>query len=927
MGSSRRSLVASIAVAATAAAVAAWLRYALAPTLAEVAPYLPFVLAVAVAAWFGGLWPGLLTTALCCALYLYFFKPVATGSVLPSPTYVAALVRFIVSGAVISWLCESIRQSRQRRDAEQANRATADAFFEAIANLSSDFAYRGHFADDGTLINDEVTEGFTRVLGYTPAEVAALGGWKALVHPDDAPASDHSVEHIRAGETSEGDLRLRAKDGRTIWIHRHNRPLFDENGRVIGAYGAATDITRQKHAEESLRASEERLRLALEAGRMGVWDWNVLTDQLAWTEQLGPIFGLASGAFGGTFEAFMQLVHPDDRKTTRAAVTNALQGNSKYDIEFRTVWPDGSVRWVAVKGNVRCGADGIALRMLGVGMDVTDRRRAEEIVNLLLGVSTKLNSTLDLDELLDILVQEAIGLVGAESGVAGLCTSEGMVCHRYFQKGTAVPFEYCWPPMRGLPGWLMVHGIPYLTNDAANDAQIVHELCERFGVRSAVATPIVSSQGDVLGFFEIHNKIDGTGFTLSDRDQLLAVSQSAAIAVQNALAYRKLQEAERALQDADHRKEEFLATLAHELRNPLAPIRNAVEILTLKGGLAPELQLARDVILRQLGQMVHLVDDLLDISRISRNRLQIRKEPLELSTVIRNAVETSRPLIESLGHRLSVVLPAAPVHLEGDATRLAQVVSNLLNNAAKYTAPGGAIDLTSAQHDSGLTLTVRDSGIGIAREHLDGIFEMFSQVQPALERPEGGLGIGLSLVRRLVELHGGSVEARSDGPGHGSEFIVRLPVRETPTRTTTPVPRDAERPSRGGWRILVVDDNPDSAESLAQVLSLRGNDVCTAGDGPAAIAKCEEWHPDVVLLDIGLPGMNGFDVARHLRMAPRDHEMLLIAITGWGQDDDKQRSRAAGFDYHLVKPVEPATLEALLPSRPRAPAPNVTEAI
>jgi PAS domain S-box-containing protein len=378
-------------------------------------------------------------------------------------------------------------------------------------------------------------------------------------------------------------------------------------------------------------------------------------------------------------------------------------------------------------------------------------------------------------------------------------------------------------------------------------------------------------------------------------------------------------EAEEALKDANRRKDEFLATLAHELRNPLAPIRNGAQVLRMKDLADPELREARDMIDRQVRQMVRLIDDLLDISRITLGKLQLRKERIELGAVLQSAVEASRPLIDTQGHELTVTVAHEPVILEADPIRLAQVFANLLNNAAKYTEKGGHIWLTAERQDSAVVVSVRDTGIGIAANHLPGLFEMFSQVAPALERSQGGLGIGLALVRGLVELHGGSTRARSAGPGRGSEFLVRLPVLDTPSRAGPEPGADGEQLRTGPkCRILVADDLRDSADSLALVLRLAGHDVRTAHNGLEAVQAAATFRPEVVLLDIGMPKMNGYEAARHIREQPWGKGVVLVALTGWGQEEDRRRSREAGFDQHLTKPVELDALQQLLAELPTA---------
>jgi PAS domain S-box-containing protein len=365
---------------------------------------------------------------------------------------------------------------------------------------------------------------------------------------------------------------------------------------------------------------------------------------------------------------------------------------------------------------------------------------------------------------------------------------------------------------------------------------------------------------------------------------------------------------------ADRRKNEFLATLAHELRNPLAPIRNALQLLQLAPGNPDIQQRASGVIERQLGQMVRLIDDLLDISRITNNKLRLRKERTELAAAVRSAVETARPLIEEAGHELTILLPPDPVYVDADLTRLAQVFTNLLSNSAKYTERGGHVWLTvEAQRDEAV-VSVRDSGIGITAEHLPHLFEMFSQATSALERASGGLGVGLALARGVVELHGGSIEARSEGLGRGSEIIVRLP-RLTDTAAPVqeqPQPSGGKKETRPRLRVLVADDNRDSADSLSLLLELAECEVFTARDGLEAVEAAVAHHPDAALLDIGMPQLNGYEVAARIRQQPWGKRMLLVAITGWGQEDDKQRARDAGFDHHLTKPVDFSDLKRLL---------------
>ncbi|HST21803.1 MAG TPA: ATP-binding protein, partial [Blastocatellia bacterium] len=371
------------------------------------------------------------------------------------------------------------------------------------------------------------------------------------------------------------------------------------------------------------------------------------------------------------------------------------------------------------------------------------------------------------------------------------------------------------------------------------------------------------------------------------------------------------------LKENDRRKDEFLATLAHELRNPLAPIRNSLQIMKLADDNRNAVEQARETMERQLQQMVRLIDDLLDLSRISRGTIELRRERGDLATVVQNAIETSRPVIEQSGHLLMTSIPVEPVFVDADVTRLAQVFANLLNNAAKYTEKGGRIWLAVEREGNEVVVSVKDTGVGIPAHQLPRVFEMFSQVDRSLEKSQGGLGIGLSIVKRLVEMHGGTVEAQSEGHGFGSEFIVRLPVLASLDHESQPPGKREEQASASAERrIVVADDNEDSAYTMAMMLKIMGNDVRTAHDGFEAIEAAEAFRPELILLDIGMPRLNGYDACRRIREQSWGKDVVMVALTGWGQDEDKRLSREAGFDHHLVKPIEPEALEKLLAALP-----------
>jgi PAS domain S-box-containing protein len=442
--------------------------------------------------------------------------------------------------------------------------------------------------------------------------------------------------------------------------------------------------------------------------------------------------------------------------------------------------------------------------------------------------------------------------------------------------------------------------------------RIVHE-----ETRQPAVNPVerVMATGRVAGLANHTVLLSRSGLEVPIDDSAAPIRDAGGSVMGVVLVFRDITEqrrAQEALNQAARRKDEFLAMLGHELRNPLAPIRTAVEILRMAKPDGPEYRLAREVIERQVRHMARLVDDLLDVSRISRGKIRLEKRRVALAVVLASAVEAARPRIDARGHELTMCLPPEAVWLEADAVRLAQVFANLLNNAAKYTEEGGRIRLTAERDGADVVVRVRDSGIGITPEMLPRVFELFTQADRALGRSEGGLGVGLALVRNLVEMHGGSVKAHSEGAGKGSEFVVRLPVlRLTNTEGGGQcVAREgATGPPR---RVLVVDDNLDAAETLAELLALSGHDVRTAHDGPAALEAAGRFRPEVVLLDIGLPGMDGCEVARRLRGQEGATRALLAALTGYGQEEDRLRSREAGFDTHLVKPVDPKALFALI---------------
>jgi PAS domain S-box-containing protein len=702
------------------------------------------------------------------------------------------------------------------------------------------------------------------------------------------------------------------------WVAAVAYPLKDPSGKIGEVVLVHDDMTARRRAEQALQTSEERLRLALDAGRMGVWDWNIRTGELMWSDSLEPLHGLAPGTFGGTFEHFEELIHPDDRELVNAAIRQALDTGGDFYVEFRNRRQNGTVHWIAGSGKVFPGADGKPLRMIGIGLDVTARKRSEQTARFLADASAALAVLVDFDSTLQKVAALAVphfadwvsvdvlddGGSLRRVAVAHVDPAKVQLAHEVHRR---------FPPDPSAPtgAWNIVRtGSAELVSEVTDDMlvatvgdQELLGILRAFGLRSYIGVPL-TVRGRTIGVLTFISAESDHVYDQTDLDVAKDLASRTAIAVENTQLYRELR-------DADRRKDEFLATLAHELRNPLAPLRNGLQVLKLGGGSGQKADEARSMMERQLSHMVRLVDDLLDVSRITRNKLELRKERVALSAVVHSAVDTSRPLIEEFGHTFSVTLTPTPVFVDADPVRLAQVLSNLLNNAAKYTSPGGAITLTAEAQGAEAVIRVRDDGLGIPIDAQPHIFEMFSQLDRSVERAQGGLGIGLTLVRRLVEMHGGTVGVRSEGPGTGSEFTVRIPVlKDAQTGASEGIP-ELEVSARTNRRILVVDDNRDAAESLGMMLDLMGNDVRTAGDGLAAIEAARDFQPDVVLLDIGLPRLNGYDACRRIREQPWSKGMVIVALTGWGQEEDRRRSREAGFDHHLVKPVEFAMLQQL----------------
>jgi PAS domain S-box-containing protein len=683
------------------------------------------------------------------------------------------------------------------------------------------------------------------------------------VPPEELPmqyAASHGVE-VRGVEED-----IVFDDGTVAHVYGSASPLFDEAGEVRGAVAGFLDVSALRQAEASRHTSEERLRtlsdnLPLGAVYQGVGDsagQRRFTYLSAGVERL---FGVTPAEALSDATALYALVHEEDRSGLVAAEEVALRNLAAFHCEFRSWNRSGELRWVHARSAPRRLPDGQII-WEGILLDVTDRKKAEDALH-------------------------------REQELLGTIIDRIPVMLTLYEPDTKV--------LRLNPAFEKAVG--WSSRDAAR-LSLMEECYPDPAYRQQVWEFMQSCRD---GWMDIRMRTrDGRDLETSWANVRLSNGTHVGIGID--ITDRK--EYEQSLKEADRRKDEFLAMLAHELRNPLAPIRHAAQVFRLLAPAEPNLQRAQDMIERQVQEMTRLVDDLLDVSRITRGKIGLTREPLDLAVVIAAAVETSRPLIDAHRHQLLVSLPGEPLGVEADATRLAQVISNLLNNAAKYTSEDGHIWLTVEACPGEAVVRVRDDGVGIPPDLLPQVFDLFVQGDRSLARSEGGLGIGLTVVKSLVEMHGGSVEARSEGPGKGSEFIVRLPAVEMQ-------PAPAKRDDEGGLsgpsrRVLVVDDNEDVAHSLALLLQIKGHEVRTAHDGLTALNVAGEFLPEVVLLDIGLPTMDGYEVARRLRQQTGLENVVLVAVTGYGQEEDRRRAEEAGFDAHLTKPAEPAALQRLL---------------
>jgi two-component system CheB/CheR fusion protein len=724
---------------------------------------------------------------------------------------------------------------------------------------------------DGRLVR--ANESFARTVGRTLAELAGASATE-LVHPDDALRVRAALDDLLAGQRAsvQLDVRVALPDGSHAWVNATASRSGEEHLVAI-----VQDITARRLAEDALRQSELRFRRLIEKLPAGAYTCDPNGLITFYNEQAVALWGRAPKLHhpDDRFCGSLGLFHADGTPIARENSWMAKALAEERDYHGEEIWierPDGTrVAALAHASPLRDDA-GRLVGSLNILVDSSERKQAEAMLR-------------GHEERFQRFMQHLPGLAWIKD-LQGRYLFVNDAAAEAFQKSRAELY-------------------------GRTDAEVFPaETSEQFRENDHKA--LASSSG--VETIETLEHADGVHHSLVSKFPIPGPDGRPAWLGGIAIDITARMRAEEALREADRRKDEFLATLAHELRNPLAPIRSSLEVLR-------EIADAPDVyamLERQVDQMVRLVEDLLEVSRITRGRVELRREAVELADVLRAALETSRPALEAGHHDFELSLPDEPLVVDADPVRLAQVFVNLLDNAAKYTPDGGHVALGAARAGAEVRVWVRDDGVGIPGHVLPRVFEPFTQSAHTLPRAAGGLGIGLALVAQLVDLHGGRIAAHSEGDGRGSEFVVTLPLAaRAALPPSEPAPRAREARPAEGRRVLVVDDNRDAAESLAMLLRTRGVDADVAHDGPSALERVRAQAPSVVLLDIGMPGMDGYEVARRMRADTAARDALLVAVTGWGQPDVQSRCEEAGFDQHLVKPVRLEALEALLGLPPR----------
>jgi PAS domain S-box-containing protein len=847
------------------------LRWLLDPLMGDTLPLVTLFGAVAASVWMGGGYRPAIVVAIAgyvACSYLFIEPRGRLG--LDNVGNIVGLVAYLFTCSLIIGLGEATRVARMRANAQrELLRVTLRSIGDAVIT---------------TDVESRVT--------YLNAVAESLSGWTqrdAAGQPLDAvfriineetrrPVKNPTTKALREGVVvglANHTLLIR-KDGSEVPIDDSAAPIRDEQGQVAGCVLIFRDVAAQRRVERD--KANQLLTARLLASIIESSDDAIVSKTLdgviqSWNASAERLFGYTAAQAIGRH---ISLVIPPDRIAEEDRIIADLKAGQPIE-HFETERQRSDGRRILVSLTISPIRDeaGNVIGASKIVRDISARKRAEaerDKFITLIENSTDFIGMCDLNGVPFFVNRAGLEMVG----LADIDEARRMPVESFFfpEDRARIMQEFFPSVLDAGHGEIDVRFRHFKTGEARWMAYKVLTLPDASGRPVAFAT--VSQ--DVTERRQ-----------LEDNLRRLAVD----------------------LSDADRRKNEFLAMLAHELRTPLAPISNAARALRMGISDGETVQSASEVLERQVGQMARLVDDLLDMSRITRGRIELRKERVELAPIVNQAVEAAHALYAKMSHELTVTLPSQPITLNADPSRLAQVIGNLLINAGKFTDEGGHVQLSVEREDEQAVIRVRDNGIGIAPEQLHSLFDMFAQVDTSLERSRDGLGIGLTLVKTLVELHGGSVEARSDGLGRGSEFTVRLPILVgTPELVSTPAVSKPLPPVRR--RILIVDDNEDGAESLAMLLQFDGHETHQAHDGVQAIEAAERVRPDAILLDIGLPRLNGYEVCRRIREEPWGKDMVLVALTGWGQEEDRQRSRHAGFNSHMVKPVDHDALTKLL---------------
>ena len=731
--------------------------------------------------------------------------------------------------------------------------------------------------------------------GFGPRNIVLQRQGVTVIHNNVADAPDIDVARYEAIQTRAfvsvplvRDRRFRA----SLFVNAAQPREWskDEISLIESVAARLFDGVERRHAEQDMQrvydeTREERNRLSLVLDNISeeVWFHDASGRVILANAAAQKAFGAVDGREITTHAASIEIFSPDGtpRRVDENPIVRALAGEEVRDLEELVKLPvSGELRTRCVTSIPARGSNGEVLGVVSLVRDVTERAAAEQALALnrsRLDYATRLSG---------------VGFWYCDLPFHELLWDDRVKDHFFFAPTARITID---------DFYARIHE----EDRAATREAIDTSICNR--------TPydiVYRTVHPTTGAIKWIRALGGTDYA-SDGTPTHFDGVTVDVSAQK-LDQLQLGNLNRQLREQDRRKDEFLATLSHELRNPLAPIRTSAHILGSPRLQPEQLQLARTVIQRQVGRMALLLDDLLDVARITQGKLALKKDRVTLTSIVDTAVEASRPLLDERHHRLTIALPSNPVWLEVDPLRLSQVLSNLLTNAAKYSNAGGQIELIATVEEGPVRLTVRDEGIGIPPELLDRIFDMFSQVDAGSARSDGGLGIGLALVKGLVELHGGTVEAKSAGIGRGSEFTVHLPETALTATDETVSPREASPASRTGRRVLIADDNKDAADSLATLLQMGGHEVRVVYNGRAALALAQSFRPDVALLDIGMPELSGYEIATLLRGEPWGTTIRLLALTGWGQDGDRQRAKEAGFDLHLTKPIDVDALESLL---------------